>query len=441
MNSARLANAETVNTTTQHDSHRQPHTVVVVAGVLLMLVVNVNVSGAQDQLVARHSAGFGTSFESVQFGGSGLRQFNFNGLDSARISGVTQVSAPITGAWTLSDRWRVDVTALYARATVKYHDAATPARAQTATLSGVSDMRLRATGELIPDRLVLTAGINAPTGRTALTGAEFGVLRIVAAPGLGMGSTPVGAGASGTLGLVFARRLGPWSVAVGGSYEHRGTYQPVAALVAGSESAEFRPGGVFRTSVTGDRTVGAHRLTLAFAADVFAKDELDAPRNAVGGSTIATGASIASTTVRLGPVVSADAQMLLSVPRFRQFMAYSSFRWRAPFLRDGSTVKNSSGQYLDSGIRGALSLGPNRDFILGVDTRLHAGLGVDQGLPTSGVASGGLSAGVEIRRSLMFVQPYVRAQGGVLRQRGVGPDAPTQSFTGFGLGVVAIARF
>lgn len=408
---------------------------------IVVSMVNAADGEAQEKLVARQSAGFGTSFETIRFGDDGLRQYNFIGLDSARIASVSQFSTPITGAWALSDRWRVDLTGLYARATVKFGNASSTMRSRSATLSGVSDIRVRATGVIIPDALVLTLGVNAPTGLTALTNSEFGVLRIVAAPGLGMGSTPVGAGASGTLGLVAARRLGPWSMAIGGSYEYRGTYQPIAALVAGSGSADFRPGGVMRASVTGDRTIGAHRLTLALATDFFTKDELDTPAIAVGENTGNSGAPMASTTVRLGPVISADAQMEFSIPRLRNFLAYSSYRWRAPFLRDGSSVPNSSGQYLDSGIRAALSLGPSRDFILGIDTRLHSGLGVDQGLPTSGVASGSFSVGVEIRHGLMFVQPYLRAQGGVLHQRGVGSEAPTQSFSGFGLGMVAVARF
>jgi len=294
-------------------------------------------------------------------------------------------------------------------------------------------VRIRATGNIRSDALLVTAGLNVPTGRTGLTTDEFTVLRVMAAPALGLGSTPVGAGASGTVGLVAARRLGPWAMAMGASYEHRGRYQPVAALVAGAPSADFHPGGVVRASVSGDRTVGPHRLSVSLATDLFADDELQSPSSAT--------ASRASTRVRLGPVVSADVQLALAAPRFRQLLGYASFRRRAPFSRDGIAVAHSDGLYFDSGLRAALGLGPHRDFIFAADGRLHSGLGIDEGLPTTGVASGSISAGLEFRRGLVSLQPYLRGQQGMLRQRAAAVGAPTQSFRGFASGLVMVVRF
>ena len=400
---------------------------------LFAMSVNAPHLFAQERLVGQQSAGIGVSGESVSFDGAGLRQYNFIGLDSVRVKSLHQFSAPITTAWSLNDAWRVDLTALFARATVTYRDAGKTNDSRSATLSGFSDVRIRATGTLISDLLVFTGGVNVPTGHTSLSTPQFGVLRIMAAPALGLGSTPVGAGASGTLGLVAAKRLGEWSVAIGGSYEYRGSYSPVAALVAGAPSADFHPGGVVRTSITGDRTVGPHRLSVAVAADVFADDELR-----TASAAPATG--VASTRVRLGPVISTDVQMLFSAPKLRQLLGYAALRVRAPFSRDGKRVANSGGQYLDSGLRGSLALGPQRDLTMAIDTRVHSGLGIDEGLPTSGVASGSLSAGLELRRGLSSFQPYVRAQSGVLHQRGVG-STPSQSFSGFAAGIVAITKF
>ncbi len=407
-----------------------------IACLMLVPLVFPRAATAQERLVGRRSAGFGVAYEGVQFGDAGLRQYNYGGLDSARITDVSQFSMPVTTAMSFGNDWRVDLTALYATSTVQYRNAGNAADRRTATLSGVSDVRIRATGTIVQDVLVLTTGINVPTGRTSLTGSEFAVLRIMASPSLGLGSTPVGAGASGTMGLVLARRVGAWTTALGGSYEYRGEYQPVAALQAGAPSIDFQPGGVMRASFTGDRTVGAHRLGVAMAVDVFANDELRTP----SASSSGPGAT-ARTTVRLGPVYSTDVQMTFAVPRLRQLLSYASYRWRAPFSRNGVKVEASSGQYFDGGVRAALAIGPQRDLVLGADARLHAGLGVDEGLPTSGVASGSISAGLEVRRGLLSIQPYVRAQNGVLRQRGVGSAAPSQSFSGFAGGLVAVTRF
>lgn len=406
-------------------------------GSALVIALPLCVVNAQERLVGRQAAGIGFSYENVSFGGNGLRQYNFIGLDSARVSGVQQFSMPLSTAWSLGPSWRVDMTALYANATVRYRDAKSTSYRES-SLAGISDVRMRATGTIINDLLVLTAGINLPTGRTSLSTSEFGVLRILAAPSLGLGSAPVGAGASGTMGLIVARRLGPWAMAMGGSYEHRGRYQPIAALVAGAPSSDFRPGGVLRASVTGDRTVGPHRLSVALAADVFSDDELRTPPT--DPTQAATGLT-AKTVVRLGPVYSSDVQLLLAAPHVRQLLTYASLRWRAPFSRDDKRVAHSSGSYLDTGVRATFALGAQRDLIVGADTRLHAGLGVDEGLPTSGVVSGGLSAGLEVRRGLLSLQPYARAQAGSLRQRAASAAVPSQGFTGLAAGLVAITRF
>jgi hypothetical protein len=82
-----------------------------------------------------------------------------------------------------------------------------------------------------------------------------------------------------------------------------------------------------------------------------------------------------------------------------------------------------------------------RDLILGLDGRWHSGLGVDQGLPTSGVTSGSLTAGVQFTRGLLAVQPYVRLQAGSLRQRAALVQSSAQSFVGTGGGLVVVTRF
>jgi hypothetical protein len=143
-------------------------------------------------------------------------------------------------------------------------------------------------------------------------------------------------------------------------------------------------------------------------------------------------------------VLSADAQLIIAAPRVRELVAYSAYRWRAPFARDGRTVERSSGQYLEAGVRTVLPWGTGRDAIVSADTRWHSGLGVDQGLPTSGVTSGSLTTGVQFSRSLLSVQPYVRAQVGTLRTA-LGRHADcrpvSQSFVGVGGGLVVVTRF
>jgi len=393
---------------------------------------------AQDRLVGTRFLGAGASYESITFGGSGLTQAGFGGLDSARITGVRQFTTPVTFASPIGRGWRLDVTSLYSVGSVEYKDASGAGDSRSVSLSGFSDVRMRASGRVLQDGLIITIGANLPTGRTALTSTEFNTLRVLSSPALGLGSTPVGSGPSGTFGLVVPTQAAGWSVALGGSYEIRGRYQPIASLAAGSASAYFTPGGVMRASITGDRTLGPHRLTLAMAADVFTRDKL---RSDVKSDVAGSPSTLNVATVQLGPVFSADAQMQLAVPAVREMLAYTSYRWRAPFARDGITVDRSSGHYVESGARASVALASGRDVVVSADARWHSGLGVDLGLPTSGVVSGAFSVGLNLRRNLAALQPYLRAEAGSLSQRSATGANPSRSFTGGSAGVVLSTRF
>ena len=393
---------------------------------------------AQERLVASRMVGAGASYERVTFGGAGLSQAAFAGLDTTRVTSVEQFTMPITASSPIAGGWRLDLTTLFAAGRVTFTDTASAGGTRTASLSGISDVRARATGRFLHEAVVMTVGLNLPFGLTALDAPQLSTLRIVAAPALGLGSSSVGAGLSGTVGLVFAQQVGSWSLAYGTSYEARGKFQPVAALAAGSGSTDFLPGGVLRISLGADRLLGPHQVSVAAAADVFADDRL---RGSAIGDSLPPSMAQAESRVRLGPVLSGDVQLMVAAPRFRELLVYSSYRWRAPFARDGRTVERSSGQYVEAGVRAVVPWSPGRDVILASDARWHSGLGVDQGLPTAGVTSAGVSAGLQIGRGLLSVQPYVRAQAGSLRQRAELVPTAAQSFLGVSGGLVVVTRF
>jgi hypothetical protein len=388
---------------------------------------------AQERIVGSRSIGVGTSFESVSFSGRGLAQGGFAGTQVARISSAGQFTLPVSVATPISTDWRLDVTALLAYGAVTY--VGDNGIERTARLSGVSDVRVRATGPLLRDGITVTLGANVPTGKTSLDAEQFSVLRILSAPALGLGSTAVGSGPSGTAGIVVSRPIGRWSMAAGASYEYRGTYQPIAALTAGAPSADFQPGGVIRGSLTADRPVGSHRLSLATAVDVFSTDRL---RAQAGGTA---GQAVDAATVRLGPVLSGDAQLQIAAAALRSLLVYSSLRYRAPFSRDGERVGASEGTYVETGARAVRALARSADAVLALDGRWHSGLGVNQGLPTNGVTSVGATLGVHLRRALLSVQPYVRAQVGSLRPTGDARDTGSQGFGGASAGLVVVSRF
>ncbi len=388
---------------------------------------------AQDRLIGSGALGVGATAEAVRFGGSGFFQPGVAGRDSIRLRSIEQISTPFSVALPIGTAWTVDVSSVfsYARLTAD-PKAGTTGPERTTYLFGPSDVRIRATGRLFNDALVVTSGFNVPTGKTELDGNDLTVLQAVAAPALGLGTPPVGAGPSGTLGLIAARQIAGWAVAVGGSYEFRGTYQPIAALVAGSPSTDFTPGNVVRASLGLDRLIGKHRLSITGAADLYSDDILRDPLVPVTAAPIAT--------VMLGPVYTTDVQLQLAAPRVKELVLWGSNRFRSRFERDGVEVAGTSGNYLDGGLRTSVPLTRTLDLLLTGDGRWHTGLAINQGLATSGVISGGGTLGLIKRAGTFSIQPYMRAQGGQLRPRVTG-TTPTTSFFGGSAGLVIVTRF
>jgi hypothetical protein len=409
---------------------------VVTLGAWLAVVAPTRAVKAQERLLGTRTVGGSGYVETINFGGDGVPQRAFAGSDSVRVTQATQFLLPVAVTTSLGERWRLDLTAFYARGQVQYADDTRGGAMGTAALEGISDTRLRLTGSHFSEAVTFTVGLNLPTGRSSLTPTQFAALRVLVAPALGMGSPPVGAGASGTVGAVYGTRAGPWSLAFGGSYEYRGSYQPVAALVAGAPSADFQPGGVIRASVGGERLVGPHRLTAAASVDVFSDDRLRT--SAFSGDTAAQ--VPAEARVRLGPVISGDLQLLLAPGRLRELIVYSSYLWRAAYARDGRTAAGSSGHYAAGGLRGAIPVATRLDVVLAGEGRWQSGLEINEGLPTAGVRAATVTVGLSTRRAMLTIQPYLRAQLGTLRERGAAGGPISRSFSGVAAGIVLISR-
>ena len=397
--------------------------------------------GAQDRLINQRALGGGGTFETVRFGGGGLLQSGVAG-DTIRVQQATQYSVPLTFALPLGRAWTADVTAIWATGSVRVRGVgAADASPRTMTLSGIGDVRLRATGRLRGDGLLVTAGATLPTGRTQLGSGQLTALRVLAAPALAFVTQPASGGASVTLGLLGARAVGGWSLAAGLSAEQCSSYTPLSALVTGAAlgadvgTADFRPGPVGRVSLALDGLVGRNRLTINASGDVFSTDRLRLPSTL--GSTSAPATAPTSITVRLGPIIVTDAQLQLAVPRVREAVVWSAVRYRAPFSRDGARIAQSSGTYVDGGVRTSLPVRANADVVLSADGRWHSGLRFDSALPTAGARTGAVAAALAVRRGGLTVQPFARVQAGHLVAHGLDRG----SVVGGGGGVTALARF
>lgn len=385
---------------------------------------------AQDRLVATSVAAIGAITDYVSFGKGGYSQPGVFGADSVRARSITQFGMPVSLTMSVGQNWTVDVQTLLSRISLDYGPRdGTAGNGQRAALAGMSDVRTRVTGRLLNDAVVFTLGANLPTGRTKLDGTDFLVLQTASAPSIGLGSPPVGTGPSGTMGVVAARQLLGGALAAGVSLEMRGTYQPVAALVAGAPSADFRPGNVTRISLGYDRLLGRHRLVASAAADLF-RDDVLTDRSAQVTSV---------SSVRLGPVYTSDVQLLLAVARVRELVVWGSNRFRERFERDGVGVEGSNGNYLDAGVRTRVPMSRTVDLLVTGDVRRHSGLAINQGLATARSTSVGSTLGLVVQAGKYSIQPYLRGRSGSVQPRA--DNATSISFSGASAGIVLLTRF
>lgn len=386
----------------------------VLACVLLARLVH-----AQDALLPAASWSTAPSFTYWKFGTEIAQQAG--GLQS-----IAQIAFPVRGKVSFgSGRWNLEGATAFASsiASVRIDDAV-----GDLNVSGLTDIRLRLSGALIPERLVLTAGVNVPTGKTSLNAEQASVLQMVGAPALGLPVPALGVGAGGTLGLVGARQAGPWAIALGASGEMRSEYTAVELAIAdGGALTKIAPGAAWHVTLGGDRSVGQHRLALMIVTDGYSEDKLGIASD--GGTT--------QTRYKLGPQLTGAARLDIARGGWREGAASLSVRHRSAFTDDaGEQVDGSSANYLEGslfGIRGAVT---GRGLILGIDARYQSGMSFSDALVAAAASTAGATAGVELPGSSMTLRIAARIQYGTF-------DTGVTQSSGFGVsltGVVAGRR-
>ncbi|MGQ0646439.1 MAG: hypothetical protein ACT4P7_02640 [Gemmatimonadaceae bacterium] len=367
--------------------------------------------GAQGALLKRRQASVSPRLERITFADSGIR----DGDTGSPIKTVEQVSVPFGASFSTARGWTLDVAAAFTTGTVEYDNGA------TTEINGISDVRVRASGKLLGDGLILSLGANLPTGATGLDTAQLAALRVLAAPALGINLPAFGFGPSGAVGLVGTRLLGNWVGALGLSYEFRGRFSPIAALQAGADP-EFDPGNTTRVSLGLEGFVGDSRLSVQGGADFYSDDRL----------TTDAGVS----TLKLGPVISLESSLSFSGTRIRDGRAFGAVRRRASFSRDGETVSGGDGVYFSAGIEGGVVVTRTIDVHIAGDGLVHSGLEVDNTLMTAKASYVGVLLGIRARGASGVFEPFVRVGTGTIE-----PGTESSTFSAFAAGLTLILRF
>jgi hypothetical protein len=180
---------------------------------------------------------------------------------------ISQLVTPIAVVVPIGDRFSFDIATAYAHSRVELKgDTAAPS-----TISGLTDTQLRGSYVFGQDALVLTAGINLPTGESTANAKQFVAAQNISNDFLLFPIGTMGAGFGATGGIALARPVGAWNLGIGGSYRHSADFAPFE--YNDGQKAHYQPGNELRTRIGVDRTFGASSAMLGATYSSFGDDK------------------------------------------------------------------------------------------------------------------------------------------------------------------------
>ena len=185
---------------------------------------------------------------------------------------VSQLAMPVAIVLPIARGMTIDIGTAWASAEVR-------GGVERSTISGLTDTQLRASWTLGSDAVVITAGMNLPTGRSTVTESQIDAAGLIGNDFLAFPISNMGTGFGGTGGVAVARPLGEWNVGIGGSLRYSGRYEP---FEIGGQRVQYEPGSEYRLRAGADRPMLGGRLSLGATLSMFGDD-------AAGGTTYSSG--------------------------------------------------------------------------------------------------------------------------------------------------------
>ncbi len=195
---------------------------------------------------------------------------------------TSQIAIPMVAVIPLGQRLTVDVATAFASTQATSSGA-------SSTISGLTDTQLRANYALPGDQVVLTLGLNIPTGASAISGTQLAAAQAI---GIDFYTYPVpayGSGFAATMGAAYAGTAGDWEWGAGASYRKSAGFEPQTGSVT------FTPGDEFRMRLGGQTPVGSGRIALGLIFSAFGSPKYDT-------TTVSTGARAIAQAVYTQPI-------------------------------------------------------------------------------------------------------------------------------------------
>jgi hypothetical protein len=176
---------------------------------------------------------------------------------------ISELAVPVFLTIPFGSRLTIDVGTSYARARVVTGSA-------VSEINGLTDTQLRGNLTLGSDFVVVTGGVNLPTGRSSVTPDQFTAAGRIGNDFLAFPISNMGIGLAVTGGIAVARPMGDWNIGIGGAVRHSSSYDPFNVP---GQTLRFQPGDEYRARIGIDRPVGAGRVSLGVTYSAFGDDQ------------------------------------------------------------------------------------------------------------------------------------------------------------------------
>jgi hypothetical protein len=196
-------------------------------------------------------------------------QFHQYTIGSPTNTTISEFAVPLFALVPITPSLSLDVGTSYARSRVEQ---TTNTNTVTSSISGLTDTQIRANYVLGSDFVVLTAGVNLPTGRANVTASQQLAGSLIGSDFLAFPISNMGTGFGGTGGVAVARPLGDWNLGFGLSLRRSAQYDPFDA--AGGPALHYQPGNEYRARFGVDRAAGTGRVALGLTYSTFGNDNL-----------------------------------------------------------------------------------------------------------------------------------------------------------------------
>ena len=183
---------------------------------------------------------------------------------------ISEMAIPLFAFMPVTRNLTFDIGTAFASARLTNTSAGQSAESK---ISGMTDTQLRATVNLGSDAVLLTAGVNVPTGRSTATTNEQGAAGLIGNDFLVFPISSMGSGFGGTGGIALAKPLGEWNLGAGFSVRHSMPFDPYQDATTGAK-LRYTPGNELRGRLGLDHPYGTGRASVGVTYSKFDDDKI-----------------------------------------------------------------------------------------------------------------------------------------------------------------------